>query len=108
MARHQIEANHSRPPVQPPLTELIALRQELYHGMSVKDFGKLVGASRLHVTAIEQGRRRPSLELALRWLELLAPKARLEMFGGLPTIEKRVHALRKLQKVSPQFFKQVA
>jgi DNA-binding XRE family transcriptional regulator len=96
---------HKRPPEQPPLVELVALRQKLHPDMMQRDFAKLLGITRLHMTSIEKGRRRPSIELALRWLALLAPHARLEMFGPLPVVEERVRLIKQLQKVSPEIFK---
>jgi len=95
---------HKRPPEQPPLIELTRLRQELFPEVLQKDFAKKLGITRLHMSAVEMGRRRPSLDLTLRWMALLAPKARLEMFGHLPVVEERVRALKKLQEVSPEFF----
>ena len=80
------------------------LRQKHYPGMMQRDFAKLIGITRLHMTSIEMGRRTPSLELALRWLELLAPEARLDMFGPLPVIEERIRLLKRLKKVSPESF----
>ena len=70
-----------------------------------RDFAKMLGITRLHMTSIEVGRRRPSLELALRWLALLAPEARIEMFGTLPVLEERIRVIKQLQKVSPEIFK---
>jgi DNA-binding XRE family transcriptional regulator len=99
---------HYRPPAIPPLDELIALRQKHYPNMLQKDFAKLLGITRLHMTSIEVGRRRPSIELALRWLALLAPEARFDMFGSLPVVEERLRMLKQLQKVSPDIFKAVA
>lgn len=96
---------HKRPPEQPPLVELMRLRRALYPNMMQKDFAAKLGITRLHMTSVEMGRRRPSLDLTLRWLALLAPEARLDMFGGLPVVEERVRALRKLQEVSPEIFK---
>ena len=96
---------HKRPPLQSPLAELMRVRRALYPGMMQKDFAAKLGITRLHMTSVEMGRRRPSLDLTLRWLALLAPEARLEMFGGLPVVEERVRALRKLQEVSPEIFK---
>ena len=87
---------HSRPPEQHQLLELIELREKHYPGMSVADFGKMLGISRLYVISVERGRRRPSIELLLRWLALL-PGARLDMFGDLPTIEKRIRLLQQIQ-----------
>ena len=94
---------HSRPPLQPPRLELIDLREKHYPGMTLPEFGKLLGITRLHVISVERGRRRPSMELLLRWLSLL-PGARFDMFGDLPTIEKRVRMLRQIQKISPKAF----
>lgn len=96
---------HKRPPEQPPLVELVALRQKLHPDMMQRDFAKLLGITRLHMTSIEKGRRRPSIELALRWLAILAPEARLDMFGPLPVVEERIRALKKLQQVAPETFR---
>ena len=96
---------HKRPPPQPPLNELIALREAKYPDLMQRDFAKRLGVTRLHMTAIEMGRRRPSVELALRWLALLAPEARLSMFGDVPVIAGRIAAMKRLQKLSPEFFK---
>jgi DNA-binding XRE family transcriptional regulator len=96
---------HKRPDPRPPLADLIGLRQKLYPDMMQRDFAALLGITRLHMTSIEKGRRTPSVELALRWLALLAPAARLEMFGPLPVVEDRVRALKRLQEVSPEIFK---
>jgi DNA-binding XRE family transcriptional regulator len=96
---------HKRPPEQPPLIELMRLRRTLYPSTRQKDFAAKLGITRLHMTAIEMGRRRPSLDLALRWLRLLAPMARLDMFGELPVVEEHLRALKKLQEVSPDIFK---
>ena len=91
---------HKRPPPQPRLYELIEMRKQKGFGQAY--FAKQLGVTRLHLTAIEMGRRRPSLELAIRWLVLLAPEARLRMFGDLPIIERRLRLLLEMQKVSPQ------
>ena len=93
---------HKRPPPQPPRDEPIALRQSKYPGMMQRDFAKKLGITRLHMTSIEVGRRSPSLELALRWLALLAPEARLSMFGPLPVVEERVRLIKQLP---PETFK---
>lgn len=93
---------HKRPPPQPPLDELIAMRKQKGFGQAY--FAKQLGVTRLHLTAIEMGRRRPSLELAIRWLALLAPEARLRMFGDLPIIERRIRLLLHMQKASPKAF----
>lgn len=95
---------HKRPPDQPPLFELIALRGKLHPEMMQRDFAKLLGITRLHMTSIEKGRRRPSIELALRWLTLLAPDARLDMFGELPVVEERVRLIKNLEKIAPKVF----
>jgi len=99
---------HKRPPNQPRLNELIALRQKRFPETMQRDFAAMLGITRLHLTSVEQGRRRPSVDLVLRWLALLGPEARLSMFGGLPVVEERVRALKRLQEVSPEIFKQVA
>jgi len=96
---------HYRPPDQPPLDELVRLRQARYPDMTQAEFAAQLGITRLHLISIERGRRRPSMELVLRWLALLAPKARLDMFGDLPVVEKRIRMLGLLQKVSQKTFK---
>ena len=96
---------HYRPPDQPPLDELIRVRQARYPDMTQQDFAKLLGITRLHLISIERGRRRPSTELVLRWLAVLAPQARLSMFGDLPLVEERLRMLKRLQKVSPETFR---
>ena len=87
---------HYRPPDQPPLDELVRVRQAHYPEMSQDDFAKMLGITRLHLVSIERGRRRPSTELVLRWLALLAPDATLAMFGDLPTVEKRISELKRI------------
>jgi DNA-binding XRE family transcriptional regulator len=99
-----MSTSHTRPPAQPPLDELVRVRQARYPHLSQQAFAKRLGITRLHLIAVERGRRRPSVELALRWLALL-PEARLSMFGDLPLVEGRIRALKKLQKVSPETFK---
>jgi DNA-binding XRE family transcriptional regulator len=69
-----------------------------------KDFCKWLGITRMHMTTIEVGRREPSLELALRWIEVLAPEARMSMFGPLPVAEERVRTIKRLQELSPEFY----
>lgn len=96
---------HKRPSEQPPLIELMRLRQALYPKMKQKDFAQQLGITRLHMTAIEMGRRRASLKLALRWMTLLGPEARLDMFGELPMVKEHIRAFKQLQKLSPEFFK---
>ena len=80
------------------------LRRQKFPGVMLRDFAAIIGITRLHLTAIEQGRRTPSLQLALRWLEVLAPEARLDMFGPLPVVEERVRQIKRLQELSPEFF----
>jgi DNA-binding XRE family transcriptional regulator len=94
----------SRPPKRPKLDELIALRKAKFPDMMCKDFCQLLGITRMHMTTVEVGRREPSLELALRWLEVLAPEARMSMFGPLPQAEKSVRMIKKLQELSPEFY----
>jgi len=101
--RKRPEALHSRPPRRPPLEALIELRLVKYPELKQKEFAALLGVSRLHHTAIESGRRVPSLDLALRWLALLAPEAKLDMFGPMPRLEARLRDLRTLQRLSPEF-----
>jgi len=96
---------YKRPAPQPHLNELIALRQARFPDMKQRDFAVMLGVTRLHLTNIERGRRRPSADLVLRWLALLAPDARLSMFGNLPVIEKRLSSIRRLQEISPETFK---
>jgi DNA-binding XRE family transcriptional regulator len=91
-----------RPAPQPPRDELIRLRQQKYPTLLQRDFAKLLGITRLHLIAVEQGYRRPSLDLVLRWLELLKPEARLSMFGEIPGVTAR---LKQLQKLPPETFK---
>lgn len=97
--------NHFRPADQPPLDELVRLRQAKYPDLTQGDFAKLLGITRLHALSIERGRRRPSVELILRWMKLLAPEARLDMFGDLPVVERRMRMLGQLQQVSKNTFK---
>ena len=80
------------------------LRRQHYPGVMQRDFAAILGITRLHLTSIEQGRRTPSLDLALRWLQALAPEARLDMFGPLPVVEERVRQIKRLQELSPEFF----
>ena len=95
-----------RPPPQAPLDELIALRLQKYPGMLQSEFAlKILGVTRLHMTNIEQGRRRPSPELLARWLAALAPEGHIGMFGSLPMIEQRIRSLQNLQRVVPNLFK---
>lgn len=98
--------NHHRPPPQGTLHELIALREQRFPSMLQRDFAeKILGITRLHMTSIEQGRRRPSAELVLKWLAALGPDARLSMFGTVPTIERRLALLQQVQRAAPDAFK---
>jgi DNA-binding XRE family transcriptional regulator len=81
------------------------LRQQKYPDMMQRDFAAMIGITRLHLTAIEMGRRTPSMELAMRWLAALAPEARLDMFGPLPIVEERIKALKHLQQIAPETFR---
>lgn len=94
---------HKRPEPREPLDELIALRKK--KGFGPGFFADQLGITRLHVTSIEQGRRMPSIELAARWLALLAPEAKVSMFGPLPHVERRIRAVKTLQKLAPELFK---
>jgi DNA-binding XRE family transcriptional regulator len=95
---------HKRPPPRAPLAELIRLREKLYPDVLQRDFAARLGITRLHMSSIEVGRRTPSMELALRWLKLLGPQARLEMFGPLPVIEGHIRAIKRLRELSPETF----
>jgi transcriptional regulator with XRE-family HTH domain len=100
--------NRERPPPQGPLEDLIALRKAEYPDMSQRDFAAKLGITRLHLIAIEHGYRRPSTDLVLRWLELLAPKARLAMFGDVPEVAARFSSFVRLQKIHPKIFQAAA
>jgi len=84
------------------------LKRQKYPGVTQPNFAALIGVTRLHLTTVEQGRRAPSLQMALRWLEVLAPEARLDMFGPLPIVEERVRQIKRLQEISPEFFNKAA
>ena len=90
-----------RPPHKEPLVELMELRQK--RGVTQIELAEKLGITRLHVLAVEMGRRAPSMELALRWLVALAPEARLDMFGPLPLIEERLRLIKRLKQISPTF-----
>jgi DNA-binding XRE family transcriptional regulator len=94
----------NRPARRPRLDELIALRKQKFPKMQCQEFCKLLGITRMHMTTVEVGRREPSLELALRWMEVLGPEAKISMFGPLPVAEQRVRTIKKLQKLSPEFY----
>jgi transcriptional regulator with XRE-family HTH domain len=95
---------HKRPAPRPPLGELIALRQAKFPLLKTRDFAAMLGISRLHLNAVEQGRREVSLDLALRWLDVLSPHARMHMFGPLPVVEARIRAIKRLVAVAPEIF----
>ena len=77
-----------------------------YPQMLQADFAlNVLRISRLHLIAVEQGRRRVSAELAARWLAALAPEAKLDMFGELPALKQNIRTVKKLRKVSPETFK---
>jgi transcriptional regulator with XRE-family HTH domain len=97
------QSTHNRPPRQAPLHELIALRKAKFPHLLQRDFADKLGITRLYMSNIERGRRRPSVELALRWLALLAPEARIHMFGSVPVIEAQLALIKRLQQVSPVF-----
>jgi DNA-binding XRE family transcriptional regulator len=96
---------HKRAPPGPRLEELIRLRQEKFPALKQRDIAKLLGITRLHMTAVETGRRPASLELAVRWLNLLRPEAKVWMFGPLPVAEEKIRTFKKLQKIAPEFFR---
>jgi DNA-binding XRE family transcriptional regulator len=97
---------HKRNPPRAPLAELIRLRKAKYpYGTQVAFAEQQLGITRAHLISIEQGRREPSLDLALRWIAALAPEARIEMFGPLPIVEERIRAIKRLQAISPETFK---
>jgi DNA-binding XRE family transcriptional regulator len=88
-----------------PRFELIELRLKKFPDMMQRDFAeKKLGITRLHMTSIEMGRRLPSMALAARWIEALAPEARIKMFGPLPEVTRRIREIRRLQKVAPEIF----
>ena len=92
----------TRPNIQPPLEELRLLRCKKFPQMPQADFAVTSGITRLHLIAIEQGRRIPSRGLALRWIAALGPEAKLGMFGDVVLQEragkftkKAIHATAK-------------
>src|SRR4029077_5790659 len=91
-----------RPPLPPKLSELIALRKAKFPGMTQKDFAAKLNITRLHMATIEHGRRAASMELALRWLLLLAPEARLSVLRPKPIVEQPPTLTKAVRKVSPQ------
>ena len=96
--------SRTRPPAQPPRDDLIRLRAKHYPGLTQREFAEKLGITRLHLISIEQGYRRPSTDLVLRWLELLAPEGRLAMFGEVPEVIARFRSFHHLQKISPAIF----
>lgn len=76
------------------------MRQERFPKMQMQAFAARLGCSRMHATSIEVGRRNPSLSLALRWLDVLGPGARLELFGDFPEVAQ----FRRLKASAPEFF----
>jgi transcriptional regulator with XRE-family HTH domain len=82
----------------------MAARDKKYPDMSDTEFAKMLGVTRLHVISVERGRRSPSADLVLRWLDALAPHATLEMFGDLPVVARRIQALKRLEKIAPKAF----
>jgi DNA-binding XRE family transcriptional regulator len=102
--RYAKERYANRGPRREKLGELIALRKAKFPKMQCQEFCKLLGVSRMHMTTIEVGRKEPSLELALRWLEILGPEARMSMFGPLPIAEQRIRTIKRLQELSPEFY----
>jgi DNA-binding XRE family transcriptional regulator len=102
--RYSKQRYDNRPPKRPKLDALIALRKAKFPKMQCQEFCKLLGITRMHMTTVEVGRREPSLELAMRWIEVLGPEAKMSMFGPLPLAEQRVRTIKKLQKLSPEFY----
>jgi DNA-binding XRE family transcriptional regulator len=98
-------APYKPPPRGPRLEELIALRKKRHPNLGTGGFARLIGVTRLHVTSIESGRRKPSMQLALRWLAVLGPGARISMFGPLPLVEERIRAIKHLQRNLPEIWK---
>lgn len=96
---------HKRPPPRPPLQELINLRKQKYPGMAKRKFAEqILGVTRLHFFAIEDGRRQPSLELAVRWVRALAPEANLAMFGPLPVVTQQIRHVKALAEIAPDYY----
>jgi transcriptional regulator with XRE-family HTH domain len=87
-----------------PRTELTRLRWERFPETSAQQFAERLGISRMHMTSIEQGRRDPSLDLAARWLELLGPEAKVEMFGTVTVLEAAPNIVRSLKRLRPDLF----
>jgi|SRR5215472_15100925 len=98
----------NRPPFVPKRIELIAMRRKKFPGLLAKDFAQMLGVTRLHMTNVEVGRRPPSLELALRWIELLGPGASMALFSDAPNLVARATHMRRtmqrLKKISPETY----
>ncbi|HEY1881223.1 MAG TPA: helix-turn-helix transcriptional regulator [Caulobacteraceae bacterium] len=84
---------------------MIALRKARHPNLKTSGFAHVLGVTRLHLTSIESGRRKPSMQLALRWLTALGPGARMSMFGPLPLVEERIRAIKHLQRNLPEIWK---
>jgi transcriptional regulator with XRE-family HTH domain len=82
----------------------MAARDKKYPDMSDTEFAKMLGVTRLHVISVERGRRSPSADLVLRWLDALTPYATLAMFGDLPVVKERLRTLKRIEKVAPKAF----
>ena len=88
---------------KPPRHELLRLRREHHklHGDRAETFAEKLGVSRMHMTSVERGRRDPSLELAVRWLELLGPEATPDLFEPCPALDL-CKALQRRFKAQPE------
>jgi DNA-binding XRE family transcriptional regulator len=89
-------------PNGPPRYRLIELRRA--KRIKAYDFAKRLGVTRTHLTNIERGRRDPSVELALKWIELL-PNATLALFQPMPSFDALVTKVKALEKINPKLFK---
>lgn len=100
----RMQAARKRLSRRPALVELSRLRKLKYPHLKQKEFAVMLGVTRLHLYAVESGRRQPSMELALRWIQALAPEAKLEMFGSVPALEAQVRQVKTLAEVSPEYY----
>lgn len=81
-------------------------RQIRFPGHTLKDVADMLGISRMHLIAIEQGRRDPQPELMVKWLELLGPGAMVDLFEPHPELEafkglaKRIKAAKALAEAA--------
>jgi len=91
----------------PPRIELIELRRQKFPNQR-KEFAAKIGIVPAHMLSIEQGRRPPSPELAVRWIEALGPPARLEMFGPLEELDRAIATIKHLKRVEPAFYDKAA